>query len=183
MTETPRPSRRTLLLLIALFVLPLAASFVLYYGMGWRPAGNTNHGELLQPIRQLPAFTEKLHGQWILAYAGDGACSEDCRQSLIFARQTRLSLGQDARRVGRALFATGHCCDRVYLDAEHSGIEVFDLDAAQRAELLGVLPADLAYTLFVIDPLGNIVMRYDVRESPRGLLDDMKKLLKLSSIG
>jgi len=183
MTDTPPPSRRTLLLLIALFVLPLAASFVLYYGMGWRPAGNSNHGELLQPIKQLPQFTGKLHGQWILAYAGDGACNEDCRQSLVFARQTRLSLGQDARRVGRALFATDHCCDRVYLDAEHSGIEVFDLNAAQRAELLGVLPADLSHSLFVIDPLGNIVMRYDVRESPRGLLDDMKKLLKLSSIG
>jgi hypothetical protein len=47
-----------------------------------------------------------------------------------------------------------------------------------------VLPAqDLPHSLFVIDPLGNIVLRFDVRSNPRGLLEDMKKLLKLSHIG
>jgi hypothetical protein len=56
--------------------------------------------------------------------------------------------------------------------------------AGDRAALLGVLPGqDLTHSLFVIDPVGNIVLRYDVRNSPRGLLEDMKKLLKLSHIG
>jgi hypothetical protein len=185
MTQTERRSRRVMLLLIALFMLPLAASFALYYGFGWRPAGNSNHGELLQPIRQLPQFTNALRGKWALAYAGDGACDADCRQALVFARQTRLSLAQDTARVNWVLLATGHCCDQSYLDAEHRGIQVIDVsDAGRRVELLGVLPAtELAHSLFVIDPLGNIVLRYDVRSSPRGLLDDMKKLLKLSHIG
>ena len=40
-----------------------------------------------------------------------------------------------------------------------------------------------ANSLFIIDPLGNLVMRYDARENPKGLLDDLKKLLKLSHIG
>ena len=53
MTESVTRSRRMLLLLVALFFLPLALAFVAYYS-GWRPQGNTNHGELLQPIRQLP---------------------------------------------------------------------------------------------------------------------------------
>jgi hypothetical protein len=185
MTETPRQSRRMMLLLIALFGLPLAASFVLYYGFGWRPAGNSNHGELLQPIRQAPSFTEPLRGKWALVWVGDGACHDECKRALIFARQTRLSLAQDTARVNWALLATDNCCDQAYLDAEHKGIQVLDAsNAEQRAALLAALPAtDLTHSLFVIDPLGNIVLRYDVRESPRGLLDDMKKLLKLSHIG
>jgi hypothetical protein len=183
MTESKRQSRRMMLLLIALFTLPLAASFVLYYGMGWRPSGNSNHGELLQPIRQLPQFTAALRDKWALAYVGDGSCNDDCKQALVFARQTRLSLAQDTARVNWALLATDHCCDRGYLDAEHRGMQILDV-SGKRAELLDVLPkADLSHSLFVIDPLGNIVLRYDVRESPRGLLEDMKKLLKLSHIG
>jgi hypothetical protein len=185
MTETRRQSRRMLLLLSALFVLPLAASFVLYYGLGWRPSGNSNHGELLQPIRQLPPLADSLKGKWAMAYAGDGACNDDCRQALVFARQTRLSLAQDTARVNWVLFATDHCCDQAYLDTEHRGLVLIDVsDAGRRAQLLGALPsAELAHSLFVIDPLGNVVLRYDVRQSPRGLLDDMKKLLKLSHIG
>jgi len=185
MTEPRRGSRRTMLLLIALFALPLVAAFALYYGFGWRPAGSTNHGELLQPIRQLPEGAAPLRDEWAMVYVGDGACDADCREALVFARQTRLSLGKDLTRMNWALFATGNCCDVKYLDAEHQGIKVFDVSAPQqRAELLAVLPTkDLAHSLFVVDPLGNVVLRYDVRESPRGLLDDLKKLLKLSHIG
>lgn len=188
MTATAPRSRRTMLLLIALFLLPLAAAFILYYGFGWRPSGSTNHGELLQPLRQLPPGSEALQDKWALAYVADGACDADCREALVFARQTRLSLGKDLTRLNYALLATGNCCDLAYLDAEHMGIKVFDIsEPQQRAALLAVLPtlppAELARSLFVIDPLGNVVLRYDVRQSPRGLLDDLKKLLKLSHIG
>jgi len=184
MTETTRHPRRTMLLLIALFALPLVASFTLYYGFGWRPSGSTNHGELLQPIRQLPEGAAPLRDKWALVYVGDGACNADCREALVFARQTRLSLGRDLTRLNWVLIATGNCCDTAYLDAEHQGIKVFDVGNGGREELLGLLPqGDLSHSLFVVDPLGNLVMRYDVRESPRGLLEDLKKLLKLSHIG
>ena len=185
MTESVTSSRRMLLLLVALFFVPLAAAFLAYYS-GWRPAGSTNHGELLQPIRQLPAvFAEPLTGKWALAWVGDGACDSDCQTALVFARQTRLSLNKDMSRVNRALAATANCCDLAYIDKEHAGLKVYDVSETEVLDqLLAVLPAeDLRNWLFVIDPLGNIVMRYDVRESPRGLLDDLKKLLKLSHIG
>ena len=183
MTESVTRSRRMLLLLAALFLLPLAVAFLAYYS-GWRPEGNTNHGELLQPIRQLPAaFAEPLKGKWALAFVGDGACDADCQTALVFARQTRLSLAADTSRLKWVLFSTANCCNREYLDTAHKGIVTIDA-TADRAALLSVLPvSDLPHSLFVIDPLGNIVMRYDVRNSPRGLLDDMKKLLKLSHIG
>ena len=97
----------------------------------------------------------------------------------------RLSLNQEMDRVQRVLLATGDCCDVKYLETEHKGIKVFDVsDSDAREELLGLLPPEgREHSLYVVDPLGNLVMRYDTRESPRGLLSDMKKLLKLSHIG
>ena len=185
MPRSPR-QRRMLLLLVALFFVPIAASFILYYGVGWRPAGGTNHGELYSPARPLPASTAPLADKkWALVYAGDGACDEDCRRSLVFARQTRLSLNQEMTRVKRVFLATGNCCDRDYLDDEHAGLVVLDAGADPRlAAVVAALPAtDRQHSLFIVDPLGNLVMRYDTRTDPRGLLDDLKKLLKLSHIG
>jgi hypothetical protein len=191
MPEAPK-SRRTLLLLAALFFVPLAAAFILYYGVGWRPAGGTNHGELLQPLRQMPPAAESLLSgptpqakNWALIYVGDGKCDEDCRQALVLARQTRLSLNKDMTRVNRALLVTGNCCDLAYIDKEHPGLKVRDVSEAEAYDqLMAVLPQeDLRHWLFVIDPLGNIVMRFDVRKEPSLLLKDLKKLLKLSHIG
>lgn len=175
-----------MLLLIALFFVPIAASFILYYGTGWRPSGGTNHGELYSPARPLPASSAPLAARkWTLVYAGDGACDEDCRRALVFARQTRLSLNQEMDRVNRVFLATGHCCDRDYLNQEQPGLVVVDAAAdPQLAAVVAALPAtDRAFSLFIVDPLGNLVMRYDTRKDPHGLLDDLKKLLNLSHIG
>lgn len=187
MTEirsTP-PQRRTMTLLIALFFLPLAASFVLYYGMEWRPAGGSNHGELLQPIRQLPESLGQLEGKWSLAYVGNGACDSACRDALYIARQVHTLLNKDMGRVNRVLLATEACCDQGLPAAGHAGLLMVDVaePAARDALLAELPPGDHAHDLFVIDPLLNIVLRFDAREDPKGLLTDMKKLLKLSSIG
>jgi hypothetical protein len=182
-----QPQRRTLLVLIALFFVPLAVSFVLYYGIGWRPAGGSNHGELLEPLRQLPAAdAAALDGKWALVYVGDGACADEgCRRALWVARQTRVLLNQEATRVDRALLATSGCCDREFIEREHAGLKALDRSAPSvREALLAVLPpGDHDHDLFVVDPRGNIVLRFDAREDPRGLLEDLKKLLKLSHIG
>jgi hypothetical protein len=192
MTEIPeaapaaKPQRRMLLLLVGLFFVPLAASFILYYAVGWRPSGGSNHGELLQPIRQLPADAKPLLDKWALVYVGDGNCAtEDCRHALWVARQARTLLNQEASRVNRALLATTGCCDLEFLKKEHDGIKVYDVtEPASRDELVALLPpGDHAHDLFIVDPRGNIVMRFDTRQDPKGLLEDLKKLLKLSHIG
>lgn len=184
-TPPPTSQRRTLLILLGVFFVPLAAAFILYYGVGWRPSAGSNHGELLQPVRQMPEGLGAEKGQWTLLYVGDGRCDTACQQALVLARQTRLSLNQEMTRASRALVALDFCCNLAYLDKEHQGIKVFALDTdSQREELLAVLPpGDLSHSLFIVDPLGNIVMRYDARQEPRGLLTDLKKLLKLSHIG
>lgn len=188
MTSSPAPQRRTLLLLLALFGLPLAVSFFLYYATGWRPEGTSNHGELFSPVVVLDGegvgeAVEPLKGKWSMLVVGDGTCDEDCRRALVFARQTRLSLNKEMDRVARVFLPTGGCCDRAYLDGEHPGLKVID-GMAGREDLLARIPAqDREHSVFVVDPLGNLVLRYDSREDPKGFLSDMKKLLKLSHIG
>jgi len=194
---------RTLAGLAALFFLPLLASFWLYYGTGWRPAGHVNHGELISPARPLPdvtlprvplsaadsrersaAYPAAFHGKWTLVYVGDGRCDSSCRQSLYVMRQTRLALGTEMTRVARVFLATENCCAQEYLAREQAGIAVFDAGGAQGTRLLSEFPvADSPNSLFVVDPLGNLMMRYDVRRDPGGLLIDLKKLLGLSQIG
>lgn len=182
---SPKRQRLTLYLLLGLFFVPLATSFLLYYVVGYRPSAGANHGELLQPLHQLPPVVQPLEGKWSLVYVGDGRCDEACRNALYVARQTHVLLNKDVERLRRAMVATSDCCDRDFLDTEHAGIQVFDAsDAALRAAVLKVLPpGDHANHLFVVDPLLNIVLRFDARENPKGLLEDLKQLLKLSHIG
>ena len=194
---------RTLAVLAALFFAPLLASALLYYGAGWRPGGHVNHGELIQPPRPLPrvdlprvaiggetprelAGTDPtlFHRQWTLVYVGDGSCDASCRGTLFVMRQTRLALGTDMTRLARVFLVTANCCAKDYLAREHAGVTVLDASGTAGARLLGRFPpGDRAHTLFIIDPLGNLMMRYDVRRDPRGLLVDLKRLLELSQIG
>jgi hypothetical protein len=176
---------RTLAGLAALFFAPLVASFWLYYGTAWRPAGHVNYGELINPPRPLPAVNlpgvTLFRGNWTLVYVGNGSCDASCHQALYVMRQTRLALGTDMTRIARVFLVSGSCCAREYLAREHAGLVVLGTPGAR---LLGEFPpGETAHSLFVVDPLGNLMMRYDVRRSPGGLLLDLKKLLGLSSIG
>lgn len=192
MSDAPRPpsagSRRTVFLVLLLFVAPLAAAFWLYYGSSWRPALHTNHGRLITPPVTLPELAggaSVLHGKWTLLVVGHGesGCDAPCRDTLIYARQTWLSLAQLTPRVQRVLLAGSGCCDTGYLQREHSGLIALDATDPAVSPLLPLIPEPTAGTIFVVDPLGNLMMRYDVRQDPKGLREDLKKLLELSHIG
>jgi len=190
-------SRRRVLWLAAFFFLPLALSFLLYYGELWRPQGTTNKGSLITPARPLPevALTladgtqsapDILRGKWTWIYIGDGQCDARCRAALTDIRQARLLLVEKMDRVQRAFLVTGKCCDSEYLRSEHPGLIVarfdkpefmapFALDATDKPELAG--------RIYLVDPLGNLMMSYAPDAPSMGLLEDIKKLLKLSHIG
>ena len=193
---------RTLALLAALFLLPLALAFCTYYGTDWRPSGHLNHGELISPARPLPRVAlprvtletsapaapptqaTAFRGHWSLVYVGDGECDATCRETLYVMRQTRLGLNNDMTRVERVFLVSHGCCNREFLGREHAGLVVLDASAPSAESLLALFPAQARqHTLFVVDPLGNLMMSYDARGNPHGLLEDLKKLLRLSHIG
>jgi hypothetical protein len=185
---------RTLALLAALFLVPLGLAFFTYYGTTWRPLGRVNHGELITPARPLPASSlpqvlpataqTVFHDKWSLVYIGDGACLDACRQALYVMRQTRVSLNNDMTRMERVFLVSADCCARDYLAREHAGLIVLDAGGSAAQALLAQFPqAQREHSLFVVDPLGNLMMSYDARDNPRGLLEDLKRLLRLSHIG
>jgi hypothetical protein len=194
---------RTLAALAGLFLLPLAIAFVTYYGTDWRPSAHVNHGRLLSPARPLPAVAlpridlesqaaaempdvtpSPFRKRWSLVYVGAGDCDAACRQALYVMRQTRVALNSDMTRVQRVFLVSRACCDRAFLAREHAGLLVLDAGAPAAEPLLVRFPrADREHTLFIVDPLGNLMMSYDSGANPRGLLEDLKKLLALSHIG
>ena len=183
MADRPR-SRAQIWILVALFFAPLALAFLLYYGSGgWRPPGSTNRGELISPARPLPDVSA-WHGKWALVYIGDGRCDGRCRAALLLTRQTRLALNTDITRVQRIFLATGNCCDRAYLEAEHPDLTITPLDNEAGAALLAAFPDAASGSIYIVDPLGNLMMRHAPTAAlSKDLLEDLRKLLKLSHIG
>jgi cytochrome oxidase Cu insertion factor (SCO1/SenC/PrrC family) len=194
---SPQSSRRVLWLLLLAFAMPLALSFLAYYGLGWAPAGHINHGRLIVPPRTLPqqalpranasagdAPTDLLRGKWSLLYAGSGACEADCRATLYFMRQTHLSLGSLMSRVQRVFLATERSRESAALARDYPDLVAVDASDPAAAAVRAAFPqADRPHGVFIVDPLGNVMMRYDAQQDPKGLRDDLKKLLGLSHIG
>jgi hypothetical protein len=198
-----RRQRRLLVGLGLLFFAPLGLSFYLYYGpAGWRPGNRVNHGDLVDPPRPLPDLTLPiahgaagpgkpglaLRGKWTLLYFGAGSCAALCRAELYETRQVRIALNRDMDRVQRLFIASGECCDWQFLDAQHPDLATVGATAgaAPVVELLpsfnGIAPA-AADRIYLIDPLGNLMMSYAPGAPPKGLLTDLKRLLGLSHVG
>jgi cytochrome oxidase Cu insertion factor (SCO1/SenC/PrrC family) len=188
----PGHPRRTLLLLVLLFFAPLALAFLMYYGSGWRPAGRTNHGELIEPPRTLPEVSlsrsdgapaaSVLRARWSLVYVGAGDCAAACRRTLYYMQQTHLALGNAMPRVQRVFLATRPCCD-ISLRRQYPDLITLDASAPAAAALLAQFPPERDSGIFIVDPRGNLMMRYDANQDPKGLREDLKKLLDLSHIG
>ena len=193
--------RRTLVALAALFFIPLLIAFWLYYGGStWRPVGGSNKGDLIDPARPLPSVslptpsgtaTDEgfLRGKWTVLYVGDGRCDERCRKALYLSRQTRIALNKDMDRVQRVFLASGNCCDSAFLGSEHPDLLVAKLEGTGAESLLAQVPVldgqpvAQAGRIYVVDPLGNLLMSYSAAAPDKALLQDLKKLLKLSHIG
>jgi cytochrome oxidase Cu insertion factor (SCO1/SenC/PrrC family) len=193
-----RRQRRLLVGIALLFFAPLALSFYLYYGRHWHPGGRVNAGELIEPARPLPALAlplasgeastdaQFLKGKWTFLYVQPGRCDDECRRHLYDTRQVRLALDRDMTRVQRVFIADADCCDLAELKAAHPDLIVIRASAADQP-LLALLPvragAINSHRIYLVDPLGNAMMFYAPDAKPKGLLEDMKRLLRLSSIG
>jgi cytochrome oxidase Cu insertion factor (SCO1/SenC/PrrC family) len=131
-----------------------------------------------------------LQGKWTIAYLGDGACDERCRQALYLSRQSWISLNKDMDRVQRVFLATGPRVDTQFVAAEHVDllVAIVGEDADSKALLArfpvldGIAPT-AAGRLYLIDPLGNLMLSYSAAAPDKALLADLKKLLRLSHIG
>lgn len=182
-----KQSLRSLWILAALMIAPVAASYVAYYF--WQPSRHVNYGELLEPqplpdvplqlMDGTPFHWRELKGRWILVSADAGRCDEYCRRKLLYTRQLRLAQGKDAERVERVWLITDDAAPDAGLVAEHPGIW---LVRTRGEELLNSLPAERTWIdhVYVVDPLGNLMMRYGRDPDPQKMLKDLSRLLRHS---
>lgn len=185
MTIDARLVRRNRMLLVGLFaiaIVPLLVAFWLYESSrSSAPWATTNHGELLVPIEPV----SKLHlqatdagesmvdsGHWWLVVVANGTCAADCQAAVHQLRQLHILLGRDASRVKRGLVALGSVAPEVPLASTYPELVWFSGEANA-----------LRSGIYIVDPLGNLVLRYGYGDAGKPVLDDLKQLLKVSHIG
>ena len=183
-------SRAAFLGVIAAFVGPLVLAYVLLMYMHWAPASHTNNGSLIEPAVAVGNLEAELtagglipstywDGHWTLVFYADAACDLYCEAALFKARQIRLALGRDAPRVHRLhLAASAAAALPAGLASEHPGLERAQLSGSAGA-FAGLAPG----ALYLVDPMGNVILRYDDTTTSKGLMKDLKRLLKVSKVG
>jgi cytochrome oxidase Cu insertion factor (SCO1/SenC/PrrC family) len=196
-------SRQALVLMGLIFLAPTFVAWVMHHSSdeGWKPEGTTNRGNLVHPARTLkmPAdmvnngvsLQDYLQGKWSLLYIDGTDCGEACRGNLYKMRQVRVAQNENMKRV-QTLFLLN--ADSIpdelagFLAKEHKDMAVALPSAAQAAEIepqfrIDETPVRQARRVYIVDPLGNLMMYYEPDADARGMLRDLQKLLKYSKIG
>lgn len=190
-----RAGRTKLVVLFLLFLLPVAASYLAYYVFPSQQ--RTNYGQLIEPQRDLPNVSvvgldgkplalSSLRGRWVLLTVDSAACERDCADKLWMMRQVRLTTGKDRDRLERVWLVTDSGPVQPQLLAEHQGAVVARADAGAFAAALPVdaqAGTQLSDHVWVIDPLGHVMMRFPKQADPNRVKKDITKLLKVSRIG
>jgi cytochrome oxidase Cu insertion factor (SCO1/SenC/PrrC family) len=203
MTDAVRrsASRRKILLLAALFTLPVIVAYALYFS-GWRPAATGNYGELVQPVRPIVDAAlarldggsmrfRELHGKWTLLTFSAAECLKPCERNLHNMRQVIAAQGDKAGRVQSVLVVTdSQALDLLrYAVKDYPGMHVIvgPPEAVAGLVLQFTLPAgsppDNLNRIYVVDPLGNFMMSYPADADPNGIRKDLARLLRASRIG
>ncbi|MFT5880085.1 MAG: hypothetical protein ACI86X_001212 [Moritella sp.] len=174
--------KKPLYILIGLFILPiLAAKLVLMNG--WYQGANTNSGELITPPLSLPSVPQA----WLLLYNPGQTCGQVCQQSLWQIQQVHTLLAAEGKRIQRYILANRTLTNPPIISNQtnNSALNIPQLALADKSR--EQLSGD---TLYLVDPLGNVFMRYQfpgekdaALSIAAGLLKDLKRLLKVSKIG
>lgn len=186
--EAPTPPRRgrgrwQLVLILLVVIGPMILATGMYKLQFWVPESRSYHGELIgngESRADLGVQADEQHWQMLVTAPQD--CTADCQQLVYLARQVQIALGRDASRARHAL-ATAQPLEISYdakLKREYPQLQRYPLDlAAYNRQAKG----NGAAQLWIVDPHGNLVLRYDAGVKGNDLLNDLVQLLKLSNIG
>ena len=186
--------RLNMLLVLLACAAPVVASYITYYWV--RPEARRNYGELIQPTRPTPSIAvarldggdmklTDLKGQWLLVSVAGAACDEPCQQRLYLQRQILVGLGKERPRT-----------EWVWLVNDKAEIPNTLLPGLEEATVLRIDPKALAQWLqpeankkledhlYMIDPMGEWMMRFPAQLNAEGALKakrDMERLLRASA--
>ncbi len=187
--------RWKLLAVVAVCASPMIFSYLTYYDV-IPVSGSTNYGTLLDPRKHpMPALgttgldgkplaLDAYKGKWIMLQAAPGNCLQACKEQLVKIRQLRIMQGKNMERI-----------ERVWLVTDETPLDIELMKVIDGARFLRVKPevvkawlpveagGDVSDHLYLVDPLGNLMMRYPKNPPPEKVSKDLGKLLKASSIG
>jgi hypothetical protein len=173
---------------------PVIASYFTYYVV--RPEGRSVYGQLIDPQRPVPSFVarapdgaelnlQSLKGQWLLVAVADASCDALCEQQLYLQRQLRETLGREKDRVDRVWLVSDAAPIPDRLANGLHGATVLRVPAAQIAQWLAPEAGRaVGEHLYVVDPMGNWMMRFPARMDMAGAAKakrDLDRLLRASS--
>ena len=179
-----------MLAIAALCLAPFVAALVAYYW--WQPQGAMNYGELIPvrplsdpPLRHLDqrAFKlSELKGKWVLLQLDEADCKAACQTKLYNMRQVRLAQGREMERVERVWLILDDAPLETMLMREYDGTRML---RAAGSPLIAAFPpsASARDHIYLIDPLGNLMLRFPRDADPRRMHKDLLRLLKVSRIG
>jgi hypothetical protein len=194
--EQIRRSRLIMALLFLFFALPVIASYFTYYVI--KPQGRTNYGELIDPQRNVYSLAVQsnqgvaselgkiapLQKKWVLLTIGSSQCDEACSKRMFFVRQVRKTTGKDMDRVERVWLVSDENTPDAKLLAQHEGLQLL---RAKEKDLESLFPAAVGNSMsdhvYLVDPLGNLMMRFPKEMDASKMKKDLIKLLKASRIG
>lgn len=187
-------SRLSGYMLIAVFVIPLFIAIAMYSLRDYLPTANTvSNGELIHPAEPIQVldiqsrqgnFTsiEDLNGKWVyLVYAPDG-CNLECEATLFKLRQVKASTGRETNRIKMALLLDSSQLE-TNIAKRNKNVLVGKLTRFELESDPGTQKELVPGYVYLLDPLGNMMMKYDITATSKGILKDIKKLLKISNIG
>jgi hypothetical protein len=183
--ETPERKKRgriKLALLALFFALPMAASWLIWW-LDLAPGAAGNYGTLLQPQPVALPATGELKGKWVLVQFDSGACAAACERKLYFMRQVRRAQGREMQRVARLWLLTDRTQPGPELLKAIEGTVIAPRGGIDAAN--GAFPAEGSVTehIYLVDPLGNLMMRFPRDPEPARVIKDLQRLLKASSFG
>jgi hypothetical protein len=190
-----KSGRLKMLLVLGVCAAPVIASYLTYFVI--RPQGRTNYSELIQPQKPLPAdlpladlqgravAPASLKGQWLMIVVSSAACNAVCEKQLWVQRQLRETLGREKERVDKVWLIDDAGTPRAEtLQGVTVHTEATVLRAPAAAIAAWLQPAEghaLEDHLYIVDPLGNWMMRVPPDPDPSKLKRDVEKLLRASA--
>jgi cytochrome oxidase Cu insertion factor (SCO1/SenC/PrrC family) len=188
-----------LLVLMLVFGLPMIFSWVLYYNPDLLPGGRSNKGELIQPVRPIPdqlyqtmeggSFSkDNLQGYWTLMLSAGTQCGDACQQRIYDMRQIRKAMAEHHSSVQRLVVMSTLTIEEALRQfmQDYTGTTVLIGDSTSLAPLHQQMALDSKTSegyLYLIDPVGNMMMRYHPQQPAAEVLSDMELLLKVNKWG
>lgn len=181
----PRPvgrGRLQLLLILLVVIGPMVLATAMYQWRFWVPESRTFHGQLHgdgQTLADL-GVNGQISAGWQLLVTDANGCMQACRELVYLARQIHIGLGREAGRVNHALALSGNL-DEAYADLlarEYPQLQRLVLDAERQSRF-----GQSDTQLWIVDPLGHLVLSYPAGAVGKHVLEDLRHLLKLSRLG